>query len=191
MNESSGTGKMIRVVDYDPAWPRLFEALRLEIEQRLGDLRPDIHHVGSTAVPGLAAKPKIDIDALVRADRLPEAVERMRAVEAYAFHGDPYGDGKWTFTRPHGGYGERLYLCAPDNAMHEKRVIFRDYLRAHTERADAYANLKRALAVQASDDWDSYTAGKSAFVAETVARALAGRDRERIIPRFRPRPSGP
>jgi GrpB-like predicted nucleotidyltransferase (UPF0157 family) len=189
MDAASDIMKPIRVLDYDPAWPRLFEALRTEIEQRLGDIAADIHHVGSTSVPGLAAKPKIDIDALVAADRLPQAVARMRAVEGYTFHGDPHADGMWTFTQGRGGFGMRLYLCAPDNPVHERRILFRDHLRAHPGRACAYAALKRRLAELAGGDWDVYTGGKSAFVAETVALALKERDAEGAIPR--PRPSCP
>jgi GrpB-like predicted nucleotidyltransferase (UPF0157 family) len=189
MDSRPAPDRPIRVVDHDPAWPLHFAALRRDIRAALGNIPADIHHVGSTAVPGLAAKPKIDIDALIEAAALPEAVARLRAVEGYTFHGDPCRDGMWTFTRPHGTYGERLYLCAPDNPVHAQRMLFRDYLRAHPDRAEAYAALKRLLATQAGGDWQAYTGGKSAFVAETVALARAERDAERLTPR--PRPSAP
>lgn len=191
MDSHPAPDRPIRVVDYDPAWPLHFAALRRGIRAALGDIPAGIHHVGSTAVPGLAAKPKIDIDALIEAGVLPEAVARLRSAAGYTFHGDPYRDGMWTFTRPHGTYGERLYLCAPDNPVHERRVLFRDYLRAHPDRAAAYAALKRFLAARAGGDWPAYTGGKAAFVAETVALAIAERDRGRTIPRPRPDPSGP
>ena len=176
----------IEVVDYDPSWPAAFAAERAGIFALIGDFVEDIHHIGSTSVPGLAAKPKIDIDAVLRSgDFLPEAIERVKAPGGYAFHGDPYGDGMWTFTRGRGAYGTRLYLCGPGNATHIKRVLFRDWLRAHPEDAAIYAALKRRLAVEANGDWDFYTGGKSDFVAEIVRRAamqpllspLAGKER--------------
>ena len=166
----------IRVLDHDPSWPMHFETLKARLLKALAPLVDDVHHIGSTSVPGLAAKPKIDIDAVLYAQtQIPEAIERVKAEGGYTFHGDPYGDGMWTFTRGHGAYGERLYLCGPGNAAHLKRILFRDWLRTHPEDAAAYAALKRRLAVEASGDWDFYTGGKSDFVTEIVERAKAGR----------------
>jgi GrpB-like predicted nucleotidyltransferase (UPF0157 family) len=89
----------IRVVDYDPAWPALFEGETRRLSELLADMVEDIHHIGSTAVVGLSAKPKIDIDAVVRSGPvLAHAVERVKSAGEYAFHGEPYGDGMWTFT---------------------------------------------------------------------------------------------
>ena len=125
----------IRIVDYDPSWPAIFAAECDELLTLLGGFADEIHHIGSTSVPGLAAKPKIDIDAVLRrTDMLPEAIARVQATTAYAYHGDPYGDGMWTFTRGRGSYGTRLYLCAPGTATHEKRMLFRDWLRNHPAR---------------------------------------------------------
>jgi GrpB-like predicted nucleotidyltransferase (UPF0157 family) len=166
----------IRIVPYDPEWPSLFEAIERELVLRLGDLLRSAHHVGSTSVPGLAAKPKIDIDAVIEpATRLGEAVALIQSEKGWAFQGDPYGDGMWTFTRGHGSWGVRLYLCAPFAATHEKRILFRDWLCAHPEDAAAYEALKRRLAVAANGDWKAYTGGKSAFVNAIVERAQARR----------------
>ena len=83
----------IKVVDYDPAWPALFEAQKRTILSIVGDMVEDIHHVGSTAVEGLCAKPKIDIDTVLRGHELiPEAIERIKP-HGYAFQGEPYNDG--------------------------------------------------------------------------------------------------
>ncbi|MEZ2130162.1 MULTISPECIES: GrpB family protein [unclassified Sinorhizobium] len=163
----------IRIVDYDPAWPTLFEALGDELAALLGNRLLAVHHIGSTSVPNLPAKPKIDMDAvIVSHDVLPEAIALVKA-DNYVFHGDPYGGGRWIFTRDHERHGFRLYLCGPDNPAHRDRILFRDYLRQHPQRAQAYADLKRRLAARADGDWDFYTGGKSAFVAETLV--LAGR----------------
>jgi GrpB-like predicted nucleotidyltransferase (UPF0157 family) len=164
----------IKVVDYDPTWPALFEQHRRRLSDLLAGVVEEIHHVGSTAVVGLSAKPKIDIDAVVRShSMLADAVERVRSVADYTFHGDPYGDGMWTFTTGHGSHGSRLYLCGPDNTTHRKRMIFRDWLRAHPDDAADYAALKLQLASAANGDWKVYTGGKAEFVAGIVALASA------------------
>ncbi|ACI57372.1 protein of unknown function UPF0157 [Rhizobium leguminosarum bv. trifolii WSM2304] len=162
--------RAIKVVDYDPFWPRLFAEIRTEISTLLGDLVLSIDHIGSTSVPGLAAKPKIDLDVVtISDDVLPEAIEIVRATD-FVFHGDR-GEKRWAFTRDREGYGFKLYLCGPDNRAHRQRIRFRDYLRDHPERAKAYADLKRHLAAEADGDWDLYTGGKTAFVSETLRLA--------------------
>lgn len=167
--------RAIKVVDYDPSWPRLFADISTEVSILLGDLVLSIDHIGSTSVPGLAAKPKIDLDLVVISDEaLPMAIEMVRPAD-FVFHGNPHGDGRWVFTRNDEGYGFRLYLCGPDNRAHRERILFRDYLREHPERAKAYADLKRRLAAEADGDWDFYTGGKSAFVSETVRLATLRR----------------
>jgi GrpB-like predicted nucleotidyltransferase (UPF0157 family) len=171
MSEAVPKRKAIVVLDYDPAWPDLFEAVRRNLESLLAGLVLEISHIGSTAVPGLCAKPKIDVDVvLTDATAIPPGIERMKSAD-YTFHGNKYQDGMWAFTTGRGSHGERIYLCAPDTATHEDRLLFRDYLRAHPEAATEYGRLKRRLASETADDWDYYTGGKGPFVAEIVARA--------------------
>lgn len=162
--------RAIKVVDYDPSWPLLFAKISAEVSVLLGAMVLSIDHIGSTSVPGLAAKPKIDLDVLmISEDVLPTAIEMVRAGH-FVFHGDT-GEKRWAFTRDHEGHGFKLYLCGPDNRAHRERILFRDYLRDHPERAGAYADLKRRLAAEADGDWDFYTGGKSAFVSETIRLA--------------------
>ena len=163
----------IEIVEYDPAWPSLFELEKSRIWRLVGDAVQEIHHVGSTSVAGLCAKPKIDIDAVVVSALLPEAIECVRSLPDFTFHGDPYSDGMWTFTSGHGSYGTRLYLCGPENDTHVKRILFRDWLREHPNVAAEYAVLKRRLAAEAHGDWRFYTRGKSDFVAAIVQQASA------------------
>ena len=170
----------IKIVDYDPSWPALFETQRAGIEKLIGDLIAEIHHIGSTSVVGLCAKPKLDIDAVLHSDDfIPEAIKCVKSAGGYAFHGDPYGDGMWTFARGFGSNGTRLYLCGPDNATHAKRIRFRDYLCAHPDAAAEYARLKRKLAAEANGDWDFYTGGKSNFVRTIVRLAAAAHATQR------------
>lgn len=164
----------IRLVDYDPGWPALFRSRSAAIATTLS--RPvEIHHIGSTSVPGLCAKPKLDIDAVLsRAEDRLFAAERLQE-SGYAFHGDPYGADRWIFTKDETPCGTRLYLCLLGNPAHHNRILFRDYLRTHPEAAGNYTALKRRLAMEAKGDWDHYTGGKSDFVADTLQRALAER----------------
>ncbi|MBX4933014.1 GrpB family protein [Rhizobium bangladeshense] len=162
--------RAIKVVDYDPCWPRLFAEVSIEISALLGEVVLTIDHIGSTSVPGLAAKPKIDLDVVMISDEvLPMAIKIMRATD-FVFHGDR-GEKRWGFTRDHDDHGFKLYLCGPDNRAHRERIRFRDYVRDHPERARAYAELKRRLAVEAGGDRDFYTGGKTEFVSETVRLA--------------------
>lgn len=165
----------VEIVDYDLSWPGQFFAERDALLTLLGDLVDGVHHIGSTSVPGLAAKPKIDMDVVLSADHLiAAAIEYVRAAGAWDYHGDPYGEGRWTFT--HGRTrGFRLYLCGPNNDAHRKRILFRDWLRTHPEDAAAYEALKRRLAAEANDDFAFYTGGKSRFVAAIVERARISR----------------
>jgi len=173
--------KPIRVVDHDPSWPATFEAERVRLAAELGAMVREWHHVGSTAVPGLAAKPKIDIDAVLRSERLlGQAIARLTGAPSYAFHGEPWGDGMWTFTADRGRHGVRLYLCLPGNPAHGRRLLFRDWLRGHPRDAAEYEALKRRLAGEAPLDWAAYGDGKSEFVARIVA--LAEREAVTLLP---------
>jgi GrpB-like predicted nucleotidyltransferase (UPF0157 family) len=164
--------RAIGLVDYDPAWPALFRSRREAIAALLGH-PADIQHIGSTSIPGLCAKPKLDIDAvLLSNDARLLATEHLKA-DGYAFHGDPYGADRWTFTKDETPYGTRLYLCLPGNPAHRDRILFRDYLRSHPQAAGDYAALKQRLAAEANGDWDHYSGGKSDFVADILRRAAA------------------
>jgi GrpB-like predicted nucleotidyltransferase (UPF0157 family) len=171
MTEASPRRKAIVVLDYDPAWPAIFETISTRLETLLSGLVLEICHIGSTAVPGLCAKPKIDVDVVLKdAAAIPPGIARLKSA-GYTFHGDKYRDGMWAFTSGRSSHGERVYLCVRDAATHENRLLFRDYLRAHPEAAAEYGRLKRRLAAETDDDWDYYTGSKGPFVAEIVARA--------------------
>ncbi len=159
------------VVDYDPAWPRLFEGLRDRVVAALGDLVVAVEHVGSTAVPGLPAKPIVDLDVVIlTAAELPAAIERL-ATLGYVHRGDLGIPGREAFSRPLDTPPHHLYVCAWDSAELRRHLLFRDYLRTDPEDARAYGALKRQLAARFRDDREAYTEAKSAFVAEILRRA--------------------
>ncbi len=159
----------VTLVEYDRCWPSLFEERAVAITTLLSPFVSAIHHIGSTAVPGLAAKPKIDIDAVMSDEgALPDLTSRLSKA-GYTFHGDPHASGLWTFTAATRPYGTRLYLCGEGNAGHAARLLFRDRLRERPDAAAHYEALKRRLAAEAGSDWEFYTGGKRAFIEAVLA----------------------
>ncbi|MFP5078206.1 GrpB family protein [Rhizobium sp. YIM 134829] len=176
----------ITIVPYDPDWPLRFVTEASVLERQLAPWFAAAHHIGSTAVPGLAAKPKLDIDiVLVSEAALPLAIAVMQQSGTYRFHGSPYQDGRWSFTASREGYGLRLSLCGPDNPDHARRILFRDYLRAQPGVASAYEQLKRRLAAEAADDWDVYTGGKTQFIEDAIRSAIASQETLEVNPETR------
>ena len=171
----------VRIVEYDPTWPELYaaEAERLQAVLPAG-LVSSVEHFGSTAVPGLIAKPIIDILVAVRSMQKAReiAVQPLEAI-GYAF---------W-FENPR---LDRMFFVKglPPAALHRThhlhimesgtemlgQLLFRDYLRAHPDEASRYGNLKLELMVRYRDDREAYTAAKSTYTNDVIAKAGAARD---------------
>jgi GrpB-like predicted nucleotidyltransferase (UPF0157 family) len=159
------------VVDYDPTWPTVFESLRKRIAGVLGGMAAAIEHVGSTAVPNLAAKPIIDLDVLLASETmLPATVERLASL-GYVHRGDLGVPQREAFYAPANDPPHHLYVCPPHSAEFRRHVAFRDYLRAHPREAKIYANLKIRLAERFRDDRPAYNDGKTEFVKGLLSRA--------------------
>jgi GrpB-like predicted nucleotidyltransferase (UPF0157 family) len=162
----------VRVVPYDPAWPALFaaEAQRLAPILAVHRIALRLEHTGSTAVPGLAAKPVLDLLAGWEAAR--DRATAIRALEAagYLYRGEQGIAGRDFFRR-----GEprqyHLHLARVGSEFWEDHRAFRDYLRDHPAAAAEYAGLKGSLAARYPTDRASYIEGKTAFVDATLARA--------------------
>jgi GrpB-like predicted nucleotidyltransferase (UPF0157 family) len=164
----------ITVVDYDPHWPALFEALRAEVAKALGDLALAIEHVGSTAVPGLAAKPIIDIDVLLRsASDLSACIERL-ATLGYEHRGDLGIPEREAFAAPPDRPTHHLYVCPPESREFRRHVALRNYLRTHPSDASSYAELKRSLASRYRDERSAYADGKREFIESLLRTASPG-----------------
>ncbi|MFI4975259.1 MAG: GrpB family protein [Caulobacterales bacterium] len=164
------------ICDYDPAWPQRYETLRVRIAEALGDLAASIEHVGSTSVPGLAAKPTIDLNVVLRSpDELGEVIGRLARL-GYAHEGDLGIAGREAFATPpgYGTHDHHLYVCAPDWVGHGEQLAFRDYLRTHPHAALAYARLKRSLAARHRNDRAGYANAKAGFVRAVLKRAGLG-----------------
>jgi GrpB-like predicted nucleotidyltransferase (UPF0157 family) len=154
----------VEVVPYDRHWPETFAALRDRLAVGVGELAVGIEHVGSTAVPGLAAKPIVDIDLVIRnAGDFTLTAERLTGL-GYVHLGDLGIVGREAFRAPAHLPRHHLFVCASGTPALQAHLTLRDALRADRALADAYAQLKRDLAAAFRDDRDSYTEGKTAFI---------------------------
>ncbi len=162
----------IIIEDYDPHWPERFELLRARIASTLGPLARAIEHVGSTSVPGLAAKPIVDIDVLLHTTAdLPEAIARL-ATLGYQHQGDLGVPGREAFRTPSNSIPHHLYIHRPDSTEYVRHIIFRDQLRANREDAQSYEALKRSLAKQYRDNREAYSQSKTEFVEAILRRSV-------------------
>jgi len=162
----------IHIVPYDSSWPACFQSEKSLLAEALGNwVQGGIHHVGSTAVPGLAAKPVIDIMVGVR--NLNEARAGIPILERIGYCYFPYRDYMHWFCKP-SPYRrtQHLYLMEPDNPHWQARIAFRDYLRSNREACAEYERLKLRLANTFRNDREGYTEGKKEFVDSVVFKAL-------------------
>lgn len=167
----------IQVVDYDPRWPSWFEELRDRIWPAVSEVAVRVDHVGSTAVPGLPAKPVIDMDIVVASDAgVTPGIDALRSI-GYRWRGELGVAGRQAFAPPPGGTEppHHLYLVVEDNKAHVDHWLLRDTLRTDSSLRAAYGALKRANAAAAGRDMDLYVAAKAAFVADLLTRARAER----------------
>lgn len=149
---------------YDSAWPRTFDNLQRSLSRALGDAAARVEHVGSTSVPGLAAKPIIDIDIVVPSvDRMPVVIERLKDL-GYQHRGDQGVPGREAFARPEGAAPHHLYACVEGADELRRHLAFRDRLRSDPGAARAYEALKRRLAADHHDDRVAYAEGKGAWI---------------------------
>ena len=159
------------IEDYDAHWPELFESFRARMAVALGAIAAAIEHVGSTAVPGLPAKPIIDIDVLLRSPAdLPQAITRLVCI-GYEHRGDLGIIGREAFRCQQNNFPHHLYVCPPNSREFRRHIAFRDYLRSHPADARVYARLKRELAGRFINDREAYNEAKTTFVEEVLQRA--------------------
>ena len=161
------------IEDYDQHWPEQFELLRSRIGAALGSLASAIEHVGGTAVPGLAAKPILDIDVLLHsASGFPLAIQHLGSL-GYQHQGDLGVSGREAFRRPPHDIPHHLYVLGPESGEYIRHIRFRNHLRANPEDARAYERLKRRLAQQYRDNREVYGQAKTQFVEAILRRANA------------------
>ena len=164
--------EQVEIVPYDPAWPQRFEAERSRLIVLLPELT-DVEHFGSTAVPGLCAKPVIDILAIVAsmdaADRLLPKLCENGYVASPEFNAT-LPNRRWLMRYAAGRRTHHLHLVLPNSCQWNQSLRFRDMLRRDPKLADEYAELKRALAKSHPADREAYTSAKGDFIRRAQSR---------------------
>lgn len=174
MQRSNRTHSRIVLVPHDPDWPRAFELSSAEIVAALGSNVLAIHHIGSTSISGLHAKPVIDMLAVV-AD-VPALDQQSAVLQqlGYEVMGE-FGIAGRRYFRRDDSAGRRthhLHAFAQGSPHIRRHLSFRDYLRDHPRLAAQYGALKRRLAESHPVDMDAYAAGKDSFIRAIESRAL-------------------
>lgn len=160
--------------EYNPQWPRMFETECALLNDALGEEEViDIKHIGSTSVPGLRAKPIIDIliavESFVSIDSYSERLESL----GYQYHPHGSAEGERIFFWKGVPRTHHVHIVEYATWEHQRHIIFRDYLRAHPDIARRYTEVKLELAAAFRYDRPAYTRGKTAFIKAIMERALA------------------
>ena len=171
---SLGTrGERIEVVEYSAEWPRVFEREEAAILSACLPWITEVHHIGSTSVPGLAAKPILDV--------LPVAVGPAEALEAvapmtalgYRYRGENGIAGRLYFDRVvEGRTVVHVHMFPAGHPEVRRHLVFRDHLRVNPDVAREYERLKRELASRYRDDRRTYTDSKAAFITGVIDAAM-------------------
>ncbi len=163
---------VVRLVDYDDRWPRLFAAEERRIRDHCGTLALRLEHIGGTSIPGMCAKPILDIVAGRSGGASIEDYVAALERSDYVYRGERGLPGRDYFRR-----GEprayHLHLVEDGGALWSDYIVFRDYLRAHTDVAREFGVLKRALAARFAHDREAYTNAKGPHVDEILRLARA------------------
>ena len=167
----------VAIAEYDPRWPEVYQEEKARIQGVIGHRVAALEHIGSTAVPGLAAKPIIDIMAGVR--QLADAEECIGPLQGIGYqyvHHSVVGfpERRYFHREAADGQGYHLHMVERGGEFWERHLLFRDYLRAHPRVAAEYEELKREMAGRFGGDRDGYTEAKTSFIrsVEEKARAL-------------------
>ena len=167
------TAQRVYLLPHDPRWSAGFARESAAVAEAMGDAFSAIHHIGSTAIPGISAKPVIDMLAVVRNVEALEA--RSPQVEAlgYEVMGEFGIPGRRYFRKDDapGNRTHQIHAFAAGSPQIARHIAFRDFLRAHSGYAEEYGALKQRLAAQFPSDISAYTDGKDEFIARVDALA--------------------
>ncbi|CAN5325505.1 GrpB family protein [soil metagenome] len=166
--------RRIEVLDPDPSWPERFRAEAARIAEALGPVAARIEHIGSTSVPGLAAKPVLDVQISVRSflpmEPYREPLERL----GYVHRADDEPEHRFFRLDVEGVRSVNIHVCEVGSEWERRHITFRDHLRTHPEDAARYAELKRRLARRFPFDVLSYADAKTPFIEAIKGRSRTG-----------------
>lgn len=170
-----GERRSLEIAPYREDWPSLYGIEAKRIRRACGRLVVAIEHIGSTAVPDLAAKPILDImPGLAKVEDGHGTVEPMRQL-GYEYHGEHGIPGRFHYDRHHAGRCIiHVHMFQVGTEDWERHLLFRDYLRQHPDVAKEYEALKRELSSRFQTDRVGYTDGKTEFIESVVQRARRG-----------------
>ena len=161
----------LRVSPYREKWKNLFKTEKKDIEKAIGDYIEDIQHVGSTSIPGMSAKPILDIAIAVKDFEEARICIEPLSKMGYAFKGENGIPRRHYFLK-----GEpcthHIHLLEKDSEEWEKLILFRDYLRSNQNTAEEYKKLKIDLSERHREDRKSYQAAKGNFVETVIRKSL-------------------
>lgn len=167
--------KLVRLEPYTERWPARFRRIKGRIGRGLSDFGPRIEHIGSTAVPGLVAKPTIDVAVgLPSLDAAEQAILLLQPL-GYEFvpeFGERTADAIYLIRGPIDFRSEHVFLLEDGGGMWHRYLSFRDYLRTHPDIRGEYEALKHDLADRYPNDRPSYTASKADFIERVVRLAM-------------------
>jgi GrpB-like predicted nucleotidyltransferase (UPF0157 family) len=159
------------IVDYDPTWPALFAELGAAMRAVLPDSAVRIDHIGSTSVPGLAAKPIIDVQVSVPSFQPDEAFRTPLQDMGLVYRSDNVELTKRYFREAPGRRRTHVHVRQLGSFSQQLPLLFRDYLRHHDDAAAAYADVKRRCALEYRYDRSAYLEAKDRFVWEIIRQA--------------------
>ena len=172
VGEAAPPADPILIVEPDPKWPAEFEREAVTIRSALGGLIVSLEHVGSTSVPGLPAKPIVDIDVQVPDSSNEDAyVPALTSVGYRHVLREPWWNGHRMLVRGDGGVNLHVFQAGSPEPL--RHLLFRDWLRTHPDDRDLYAAAKRRLAVETVDDPDSYNLDKNAVIDDIYTRIFS------------------
>jgi len=166
--------RTIIIEPYNPAWSDEFEKIKNYLLPHINDISLDIIHIGSTSVPGLAAKPIIDFNIIIESyDVFTQILERLRNL-GYEHEGDGGISMRERFAggKRDGFMDYNMYVCPNNSLVLKAQILFRDYLRYHCDARDEYADLKQSLAEKYRHDIEAYVAGKHELIMKLVELAM-------------------
>ena len=172
--------RIIELHPYDPHWPDHYQHEANQIAKIFSDQLVSIHHIGSTSIPGIKAKPVIDIMVVVREIEQVQQFYQAMIDLGYIPRGEHGIPGRRYFRKGSDEvHSHHVHVYGQGHQAILQHLNFRDYLRAHPMEAQAYNQLKGDLAQQYREDLAGYTEGKTEFVVERNQRASHWRKRQR------------
>ena len=168
----------VRIVAYDSRWPARFEEERARILAAIGEMVVAVEHIGSTSVPGLAAKPTVDMMVALRdLSGVERTIAPLEAIGYTYKYVEDFGPPGWHyFSRRDTSIdlGYHIHITEVGSDFWREHLAFRDFLRAHPETAAQYAEVKRGLAGEHGSDRIGYCSAKTDFILAIVHKALSG-----------------